>query len=143
MRTRKKDGFSRRERQIMDIVYSLREATAADVHERLADAPTYTAVRGLLRVLVDQGQRRPGRELAVGLVDHEQAGYRRQQDPHGGLGFDQTRRVVGRAQERDRGVRLGQDARRGAEVEREVGLPLGLDDGRPGQACDVRVQLRP
>ncbi|HVG09050.1 MAG TPA: BlaI/MecI/CopY family transcriptional regulator [Thermoanaerobaculia bacterium] len=50
-----KEGFSRRERQIMDIVYNLRQATAADVHERLADPPTYTAVRGLLRVLVDKG----------------------------------------------------------------------------------------
>jgi predicted transcriptional regulator len=50
-----KKGFSRRERQIMDIVYGLRSATAADVHERLADPPTYTAVRGLLRVLVQKG----------------------------------------------------------------------------------------
>jgi predicted transcriptional regulator len=49
------DGFSRRERQIMDIVYGLGEATAAEIHERLPDAPTYTAVRGLLRVLVDKG----------------------------------------------------------------------------------------
>jgi predicted transcriptional regulator len=46
---------SRRERQIMDIVYGLGEATAAEIHERLPDPPTYTAVRGLLRVLVDKG----------------------------------------------------------------------------------------
>lgn len=50
-----KSGFSRRERQIMDIVYGLGEATAAEIHERLPDPPTYTAVRGLLRVLVDKG----------------------------------------------------------------------------------------
>jgi predicted transcriptional regulator len=62
MSARKKSGFSRRERQIMDVVYSMREATAADVHERLADAPTYTAVRGLLRVLVDKGHLRVRRE---------------------------------------------------------------------------------
>jgi predicted transcriptional regulator len=48
-------GFSRRERQIMDVVYARGEATAAEIHERLPDAPTYTAVRGLLRVLVDKG----------------------------------------------------------------------------------------
>ena len=57
-------GFSRRERQIMDIAFSLREATAAEIHERLADPPTYTTVRGLLRVLVDKGHlavRRDGR----------------------------------------------------------------------------------
>ena len=52
---KKKDGFSRRERQIMDVVYARGEATAAEIHERLPDAPTYTAVRGLLRVLVVKG----------------------------------------------------------------------------------------
>ena len=45
-------GFSRRERQIMDIVYARGEATAAEIHAAMADAPTYTTVRGLLRVLV-------------------------------------------------------------------------------------------
>jgi predicted transcriptional regulator len=48
-------GFSRRERQIMDIVYRLGSATAADIHARMPDAPTYTTVRGLLRVLVKKG----------------------------------------------------------------------------------------
>jgi predicted transcriptional regulator len=42
----------------MDIVYRLGRATAADVHERLADAPTYTTVRGLLRVLEQKGHLR-------------------------------------------------------------------------------------
>jgi BlaI family transcriptional regulator, penicillinase repressor len=54
-RNKKKDGFSRRERQIMDVVYARGEATAAEIHERLPEAPTYTAVRGLLRVLVEKG----------------------------------------------------------------------------------------
>lgn len=53
-----KDGFSRRERQIMDVVYALGEATAAEIHERIPDPPTYTAVRGLLKVLVDKGHLR-------------------------------------------------------------------------------------
>lgn len=39
----------------MDIVYRLGRATAAEIHRELPDAPTYTAVRGLLRVLVDKG----------------------------------------------------------------------------------------
>ena len=39
----------------MDVVYMLGTATAADVHERLDDAPTYTTVRGLLRVLERKG----------------------------------------------------------------------------------------
>ena len=39
----------------MDIVYRLGKATAADVHEELPDAPTYTTVRGLLRILESKG----------------------------------------------------------------------------------------
>jgi BlaI family transcriptional regulator, penicillinase repressor len=50
-----KAGFSRRERQIMDIVYRLESATAADIHARMPDPPTYTTVRGLLRILVKKG----------------------------------------------------------------------------------------
>ena len=47
--------LSRRERQIMDVIYALGRATAADVHERLADPPSYSAVRALLRVLEEKG----------------------------------------------------------------------------------------
>jgi predicted transcriptional regulator len=46
---------SRRERQIMDIVYARGEASAADVHAALPDAPSYSAVRALLAILVDKG----------------------------------------------------------------------------------------
>jgi predicted transcriptional regulator len=48
-------ALSKRERQIMDIVYRLGKATAADVHTELPEAPTYTTVRGLLRVLEEKG----------------------------------------------------------------------------------------
>src|SRR5262245_26738922 len=48
-------GFSRRERQIMDIVYGLGSATASEIHGRMADSPTLTTVRGLLRILVEKG----------------------------------------------------------------------------------------
>ena len=47
--------LSRRERQILDVVYRLRRASAAEVHRELPDAPTYTTVRGLLRVLEEKG----------------------------------------------------------------------------------------
>src|SRR5881392_1923969 len=53
-----KDGhrnFSRRERQIMDILYARGRATAAEIHEALPDAPTYSAVRAKLRVLEEKG----------------------------------------------------------------------------------------
>ena len=46
--------LSRRERQIMDIVYQLGAATAADVRARLPEAPSYSAVRAMLRVLEDK-----------------------------------------------------------------------------------------
>lgn len=47
--------LSRRERQIMDILYRLGSATAAEVQENLAEAPSYSAVRALLRILEDKG----------------------------------------------------------------------------------------
>jgi BlaI family transcriptional regulator, penicillinase repressor len=48
--------LSRRERQILEVIYRLGRATASDVLEQLPDAPTYTTVRGLLRVLESKGQ---------------------------------------------------------------------------------------
>src|SRR5579862_6372460 len=47
--------LSRRERQIMEIVYQRGKATAAEVLEGLADPPSYSAVRALLRVLESKG----------------------------------------------------------------------------------------
>src|SRR5262245_55591101 len=47
--------LSRRERQIMDVIYALGEATALDVHASLPDAPSRTAVRTLLRILEEKG----------------------------------------------------------------------------------------
>ena len=48
-------GLSRRERQIMDIIYRLTRATVGDVIAEMADPPSYSAVRALLRVLEDKG----------------------------------------------------------------------------------------
>lgn len=50
-----KDTLSRRERQIMDVLYRLGSATAAEVQANIDDAPSYSAVRALLRILVDKG----------------------------------------------------------------------------------------
>lgn len=46
--------LSRRERQIMEIVYRLGEATAAQILELIEDPPSYSAIRALLRILVDK-----------------------------------------------------------------------------------------
>ena len=48
-------SLSRRERQIMDIIYQRSTATAAEVQEGIKDAPSYSAVRALLAVLVKKG----------------------------------------------------------------------------------------
>ena len=48
-------ALSRRERQIMDVVYEQGRVTAAEVREALPDAPGYSAVRALLRILEDKG----------------------------------------------------------------------------------------
>jgi predicted transcriptional regulator len=47
--------LSRRERQIMDLLFRTGRATAAEVMEGLSDAPSYSAVRALLRILEQKG----------------------------------------------------------------------------------------
>lgn len=50
--------LSRRERQIMEIIFARGRATAAEVLAALPDPPSYSAVRALLRVLEEKGQLR-------------------------------------------------------------------------------------
>lgn len=47
--------LSRRERQIMDAIYRLREASVKDVMDNIPDAPGYSSVRTLLGKLVEKG----------------------------------------------------------------------------------------
>jgi predicted transcriptional regulator len=58
-------SLSRRERQIMDLLFKKERATAADVQRELPDPPSYSAVRALLRILEEKGH-----------VRHEQDGPR-------------------------------------------------------------------
>jgi predicted transcriptional regulator len=51
----KHQALSRRERQIMDVLYQRGRATAAEIHQSLPDPPSYSAVRAKLRVLEDKG----------------------------------------------------------------------------------------
>ena len=60
-----KGHLSRRERQILDIIYRLGEATAQDVLDNLPDPPSYSAVRALL-VTVENKE----------MVKHTKAGRR-------------------------------------------------------------------
>jgi predicted transcriptional regulator len=57
--------LSRREREIMDVIYERGRATVTEVVERLDNAPSYSAVRALLRILEEKGALR-----------HEQQGQR-------------------------------------------------------------------
>ena len=59
------EHLSRRERQIMEIIYRLGQATAAEVMENLPNPPSYSAVRAMLRLLEQKG-----------YVRHEQEGPR-------------------------------------------------------------------
>lgn len=48
-------GLSRRERQIMDILYQRGKSSASEVREAMENAPSYSAVRAMLRVLEEKG----------------------------------------------------------------------------------------
>jgi BlaI family penicillinase repressor len=54
--------LSRRERQIMNIIYARAEASAAEVWQNLPDRPSRTAVRTFLRILEEKGHLRHRKE---------------------------------------------------------------------------------
>jgi BlaI family transcriptional regulator, penicillinase repressor len=56
----KPNALSRRERQIMDVLYKLGQATVAEVLNKLAEKPSYSTVRAQLRVLEEKGHLRHG-----------------------------------------------------------------------------------
>lgn len=61
----KPNALTRRERQIMDVLYQLERATVSEVLAKLADKTNYSTVRAQLRVLEDKGH-----------VRHEEDGLR-------------------------------------------------------------------
>ena len=63
--TAKFDVLSKRERQIMDVLYKLERATVGQVRAQLANRPHYSTVRAQLRILEEKGQ-----------VRHEEDGLR-------------------------------------------------------------------
>ena|SRR5579862_7788663 len=54
--------FSRRERQIMDILYRRGEASVSEVRDEMDDAPSYSSVRALLCILERKGHVRHDRD---------------------------------------------------------------------------------
>ena len=76
--TRRTDRkLSRRERQIMDIVYRSGRVSAAEVREELPDPPSYSTVRTLLRILEDKGHLRHEQEGPRYVVDPDSEAARR------------------------------------------------------------------
>lgn len=55
MAPRPDSSLTRRESQVMDVVYELEEATAKEIQERMPNPPSYSAVRAVLTRLVEQG----------------------------------------------------------------------------------------
>ena len=59
------ESLSRREREMMDIIYRVGSATASEVMEAMVEPPSYSAVRATLRILENKG-----------LLRHEDDGTR-------------------------------------------------------------------
>lgn len=70
-------GLSRRERQIMEILYQRGKASVSEVRAAMEDAPGYSAVRAMLRVLEEKGHVRHQAErlkyVYVPVVNREKA----------------------------------------------------------------------
>jgi len=78
--TTEKSGHSRREREILDALYKLGKASAAEIREQIADPPSYTAIRTHLSILERKGHVRHAsdgtRYIYEPLVAREQMGRR-------------------------------------------------------------------
>ena len=55
MGTKQDKQLSRRERQIMDILYEAKECSAHDIRDSMPDAPSYSTVRALLAKMLEKG----------------------------------------------------------------------------------------
>lgn len=75
-----KDGYSRREREIMDALYALGKGSAAQILEQIPNPPTYTAIRTHLTILEKKGHVKHvsdgTRYIYQPLVGREQMGRR-------------------------------------------------------------------
>ncbi|HKO15868.1 MAG TPA: BlaI/MecI/CopY family transcriptional regulator [Gemmatimonadaceae bacterium] len=109
--------LGRRERQIMDVVYRLGRATVAEVREQLPDPPSYSAVRGMLRLL-EEKQR----------LTHEQDGLRYVYRP-----------TVGREQARRSALRHLVHTFFGGSPERAVAALLEMSDAELTAADKARL----
>ena len=61
------ESLSRRERQIMNVIYTSGSADVQHVVDALADPPSYTSVRTMLRLLEDKGHLTHSKNVLTGL----------------------------------------------------------------------------
>lgn len=111
-------NLTRRERQIMDVVYARGRVTVAEVLEGIADAPSYSTVRTLLRLLEEKGQLR-----------HEQDGPRYVYVP-----------VVAREKARRSALRNMLHTFFDGSTEEAVAALLDLHDERKGPVDMARIR---
>jgi BlaI family penicillinase repressor len=72
-------GLSRREREILDILHRLGQATVAEVRDLLPEPPSYSAVRSILRILGEKGHvrfREDGKRYLYSPVEAPQSAAR-------------------------------------------------------------------
>ena len=112
-------NLTRRERQIMDVVYARGRVTVAEVLEGMADAPSYSTVRTLLRLLEEKGQLR-----------HEQDGPRYVYVP-----------VVAREKARRSALRNMLHTFFDGSTEEAVAALLDLHDERKGPVDMARIRV--
>ena len=77
---KKPDALGRREQQIMDVVHRLGETSVGDIREALADPPSYSAVRTMVRHLESKGllkHREDGRRYVYKATQSRKSASRR------------------------------------------------------------------
>ena len=112
--------LSRRERQIMEVIYSRGRATAAEVRESLPDPPSYSAVRAMLRILEEKGH-----------LSHSSDGPRYVYRPTGP-----------REEARESALRRVVNTFFGGSPENAVAALLDLDDDRLDEDALARIARR-
>jgi predicted transcriptional regulator len=112
--------LSRRERQIMEVIYARGRATAAEVRESLPDPPSYSAVRAMLRILEEKGH-----------LSHSSDGPRYVFHP-----------TVPREEARESALRRVVNTFFGGSPENAVAALLELDDDRLDEDALARIARR-
>jgi len=70
------DDLARRERQIMDVIHQLGEATVGEVLDKLSDPPSYSSVRTMIRLLESKGllvHRQDGKRYVYKAIQSREA----------------------------------------------------------------------